>query len=55
MGRRQPVKPKVRITFTPVADWDKRIRRVWALLLRPVSDQPNNEEVKLIGEAKRER
>lgn len=42
MGRRQPVKPEVKVIFTPVADWDNRLKRVMALLLRSLPDESSS-------------
>jgi len=40
--RKQPIKYQVKMTYTPVSDWESRLKRVMALLLRSLSDESSS-------------
>lgn len=42
--RKQPSELKVTLTFTPVMDWDNRLKRVMALLLRSANSNESRLE-----------
>ena len=53
--RKQPTKPKVIINFTPVEDWDYRLKRVMELLLYHAGAEKENHTKRGDGNDKRRR
>ena len=45
MGRGKSTKLKLSVTYSPVVDWDSRLKRVMALLLRSLSDESSSKAI----------